>query len=385
MNKKLLAIFICLIFLFSILNFIIAEDGEGDEETEPPGGPFDGGNGGTGDGNNGGDTNNGGSDNNNPSEEVGGLEIINVNAEVDGESDNNLQNNEKISESAKEESDVELEVEVKNSLNRKIDDIKVTAVIENIDDNDDLEESSYSFGLESGDSKKSTINFELPLRVDDGTYRVDILAEGEDSNNIKYEAEWKLKLEVKKDKDKLKITNARLSPALVSCGRKSDLELSVLNLGRDDEDISIEIVSDELGLNILREGIELGKGADEDAEYRKIFRLLISDGIAAGSYRIDIKAGSDDFTATTYANIFIEDCSIKKEASAAAAKKSKGILTEEKSLKTNVLPPIAAAARISNSEDNEGLLIMALAGVIGVIAFLIAAIAVIAVKKKRFK
>ena len=73
------------------------------------------------------------------------------------------------------------------------------SVIRDMDDGDDLEEESNEFDLRPGRDKSVTLNFEVPLEVDEDTYDVDIHVEGEDENGTTHEVDWIVYLEVEKD------------------------------------------------------------------------------------------------------------------------------------------------------------------------------------------
>ncbi|MCK4522369.1 MAG: hypothetical protein KAU20_07390 [Nanoarchaeota archaeon] len=218
------------------------------------------------------------------------LNIIEVNIEVDGRNSRITSNNTKIGKEAKENSDVEFEIEVKNIWDKKIEDIEVTVTIKDIDDGDDLKDESDISYLDSGSSKKIDIGFELPLKVDDGSYDVKIHIKGKDQDNNIHKIGWELTLKVKKDSHNVEITKASLSPSAVSCGKTSNLEIEVLNLGRDEEGITLEIKSEYLNIDFKKTDIELGTGTDNDAEYQKTFRLDIPSNAEVGTYPIIINA-----------------------------------------------------------------------------------------------
>jgi len=237
------------------------------------------------------------------------LQITEVRARVDGKEDVLKKSGEKISKEAKEESDVELKVEIKNVWGEIIDDIKVTAVIEDIDDGDNLDEDTDIGRLNVGASETAELDLELPLRVDDGSYDLKIKARGKDSNNDIHVTEWELTLEVKKDDHKVKITEVSVSPSHIRCGEGTDIKVEVLNLGRNAEDIEIAVINPYLGLELKEKGIELETGDDADAEYEKQFRIMPNDA-KEGNYQIDVKAyynkGKD--VTSKKADLTIEGC-----------------------------------------------------------------------------
>lgn len=237
------------------------------------------------------------------------IEINEIKVEVDGNKDTIKSDGEKIDEKAGEESKIEFEIEVKNLFNKTIKDIEVSATIEDIG-GEDIDDETEISKLSPGNSKKATLNFKLPLRIDDDTYDVNIKIEGKDEDNKIHTAEWKLRLEVKKEEHKLRIIKTLVSPYSISCSRYSDLTVKILNIGREKETAKIEIKNDELGINLKEYDIELDTGTEYDAEYEKIFSLNIPDDIKPGTYLIHINVYYNDnkFTATRDINILVKEC-----------------------------------------------------------------------------
>ncbi len=237
------------------------------------------------------------------------IEISEIKVEVDENKDTIKSDGEKIDEEAEEESKIEFEVEVKNLFNKTIEDIEVSATIEDIG-GEDIDDETEISKLSPGSSKEATLNFELPLKIDDDTYDVNIKIKGQDEDNKIHTIEWKLRLEVKKEEHKLRIIDTIVSPYSISCSRYSDLTIRILNTGRKEETAKIEIKNDELGINLKEYDIELNTGTEYDAEYEKIFSLNIPDDAKPGTYPIHINVyyNDDKFTATKDINILIKEC-----------------------------------------------------------------------------
>jgi uncharacterized membrane protein len=243
------------------------------------------------------------------------LDIIEVKVDVDGKSDKITSNNKKIDEEAKEESTVKFDIKIKNLFEKELEDIDVEVTIEDIDDGDDLDEKASISKLDSGDSKEVDVDFELPLKVDDGDYDVKIHVEGEDEDNNMHVFDWVLELEVKKEKNDVVIKKASILPSTVSCGQIAELFIQVLNLGRVDEDIEIEISNEELGVTVKETDIELDTGTGDDAEYEKKYRLRIADNMEEGIYPLNIKVSYNNgrFSRTEDVDLIIQDCKEVKE------------------------------------------------------------------------
>lgn len=250
------------------------------------------------------------------------LQLIEINAEVDGNKGTLTNSGEKISKQAKQGSDVELEINLKNIWDKEIKNIGIEIVIKDIDEGDDLDESAGINLLSSGESEKASIKFDLPLKIDDDTYDIEIIIMGRDKDNNIHKLEWESKLEVKKEKHNVKITKAALSPSTTRCGGTTRLDVGLLNLGREEEEVKLEINNQELELN-FKENIGLDTGTDNDAEYEKSFRLNIPVNIGGGTYPISITADYGSDSSTKKLNLIIENC----------------LQTKQDQLSIKVLPP----------------------------------------------
>ena len=304
------------------------------------------------------------------------LQITEVTAEIDGKKDTIQNSGEKISKEAKQESDIEFEIEVKNIWDKEIKNIKLEVTIEDIDDDDNLEEDSQISKLAPGDSKKVDFEFDLPLKVDDDNYDVKIKVRGEDEDNNLHIIEWELTLTVEKDKHNVEITTVSLSPSTVSCQRTTNLRIELLNLGRDEEELKLELKSDDLGINFQKEDIELDTGTDDDAEYETAFRFTVPERIEEGTYPITINAYYNKAKVTTKKiNLIIEDCrQIKKKQSGVSIKTLPPTLSEtfEKSYQKAKTP--STIISMQSDESIILLLTIILIIVLGLIIFLLGVI-----------
>jgi len=229
------------------------------------------------------------------------LAIQKVNVKVDGKSHNDITDGDTIKKDALPESNVKVKVYVESLFNGDIDaedidieNILVTVTIAGIDDGDDLEEESNEFNLRPGKEKSVEFSFDLPLYIDEGTYDVDILVEGEDENNNDHEVVWQLQLNVEKDNHDLVIRDAKVSPNILTCSRTAELSFDVINLGQQDEDqIRVTVESADLELAFEEEDIELYSGdTKDDTTYSKSLTINAKD-LDIGVYSISIKAYYD--------------------------------------------------------------------------------------------
>jgi len=224
-----------------------------------------------------------------------------VDVEVGSRTSKNLEDGETIDDEAEPGDTVEFRIEVQsnftNAENLDIEDITVEVTIEEIDDGDDFEDESSDFDLSPGRDKRVTVQFEVPLEVDEDTFDVIIRAEGEDENGTDHTAEMRLKLEVNKETHMLQITRNTLNPAEVACNRRNvQVGVTVINIGNEDEeDVSIQILNPDLEVDIDENIGELEAEPNEDtSKFSKTYSFSVPNGAESGSYPITVRALYDD-------------------------------------------------------------------------------------------
>ena len=229
------------------------------------------------------------------------LIISDVDVKVGGRTSRDLLDGETINEDAKPGDNLEIKVKVMNNFTDaeklKIKNIKVDVTVEGIDDGEDLDEESTEFDLRPGNEKSVTLKFQVPIEVEEESFDVTIHAEGDGDNRTKEEADMRLHLDVNKESHQLKITRATLSPADVSCNRKSvQFAGTVINIGTDDEkDVTVELLNSDFGTDIKDSLEELTAEPNEDASrFSKIYTFNIPETAQSGSYPIIFRALYDD-------------------------------------------------------------------------------------------
>ena len=307
------------------------------------------------------------------------LSISDLDIKVEGKKHNDITNGEIISRKAEPGDKIKFNIEVINKFKTEmeIDSIEVVITIKDIDDGDDLEEEADIKDLDEGDDDDVTIEFTIPTLVEEGTYDVIIEIDGEDEDGNDHEVRWELTLEVEKDKHALIIDKAKLSPQTIRCSRDTSLEVKVVNIGREDEDeVSIEIKNDDIGLDIEETEIELEEGDDQDAVFKKTYRLQIDGELRAGVYPITIKTYYDSHLADDETlDLIVEKC---VEIVTPLEGEDVEVITDIPEIKKQ-LPE----TRISFKATSEYITLLAILFVIlaGGVIFLIGAVVILSKKK----
>ena len=236
------------------------------------------------------------------------LFISDVDVSVGSQSTKNLDQNDdgkKIGDEAAPGDDIKISIKVESNFTNAdkdsdgdeivIENVAITATLEGIDDGDDFDEDLDEFDLDPGDDDGGKVTFTVPLEAGEGDYDLTIDVEGEDTNGTTHTAKMKLVIEVQKEKHEVRITKATVSPSIASCGKNAQLTVAVLNTGQEDEeDNTITVTSEELGLEAT-ETFSIDEGDfDDDMQYSKVFSVPVAKDTDEGVYPISINVAYDD-------------------------------------------------------------------------------------------
>ncbi len=187
----------------------------------------------------------------------------------------------------------EIEVEVENTYTKDIDDASVTVEIIDVG-GDDLEEESDSFDLSVNDHEKVTLKFNLRQEdVDEDTYKIRVKAQGEADDGTDHEDQQEITVSVKRDRHKIVISKAVLGSSDLQCVRQTNLQVTIENSGRSDEDdLEVRISNPALGLEMKRTNLELDDYSGSDNEEKITFNLDVEEA-ENGTYPVKVALYQD--------------------------------------------------------------------------------------------
>ncbi|MBI2208206.1 lamin tail domain-containing protein [Candidatus Woesearchaeota archaeon] len=246
------------------------------------------------------------------------LRITDLDIKVGSKTDKNVQNNTRIKKEAAPGDKVQFDVEIKNFFtdeeDLEIEDIDVEITIEDIDDGDDLEEDADEFDLKAGKDESVSVDFEVPLDVEEDTFDVIINVEGRDENGTTHEIRRELQLDVEKESHEIRIVRASAIPSEIKCQRTVSINTEIINTGaKDEDDVTLEIFNSELGINSVTDAIELDEGT-EDNRYTKSITAAVSNDVASGIYPITVNTYyGGKLSNTETINLAVQQCEQAKE------------------------------------------------------------------------
>ncbi|MBT4540946.1 hypothetical protein HOC35_05525 [Candidatus Woesearchaeota archaeon] len=200
---------------------------------------------------------------------------------------------------------VVLSIEVENICeeeddnDHEVEEIEVTAVLEEIKDEDeqDFDETYKDLDVDEDDTQDFT--FEVPDDADKGTYTItiDVVGYDKESGDLYETDQVTVDVIVDKESHKLKFNTFSLNPSTVSCTFNTQLAVKLVNIGDNDED-DIELVISNSELNIeeieLIDRLEEGDSDDDDTYFKKTYNLQIPSDANLGSYVLTGKVYYDD-------------------------------------------------------------------------------------------
>ncbi len=223
------------------------------------------------------------------------LEITDLVAKVNGEKESADESGGTID--VLPDSKLSMKIEITNTYDDdiegediEIEDVEVEVIIEDIDDGDDMDETSDDADINPGRDKTFNVDFEIPLKIDhDETYTMIIKVTGEDDEGNDHLVELELDVEVDKENHELRFLRKELIPSTVSCSRSANLRVDLINTGESDEDVQFMVTNTALNYNIDKE-FELVENIDDsDNEYSFEDTLNLA-GVNPGSYPLKIIA-----------------------------------------------------------------------------------------------
>ncbi|MBI2580840.1 hypothetical protein HYV85_03445 [Candidatus Woesearchaeota archaeon] len=213
------------------------------------------------------------------------LKLKDVKVRFDGKSEN-VDNGDNVKD-LKPGMNIEIEIEVENRFKSKedvtIEDVEVKVISNgelDIDESEDLGDL--------GAEDKDTIKVESVIDddADDGTFSVEISAEGTDEFGARHGEKISVDFEIKRKSHEIEIKSVTLNPPTVSCEKETKLTANLRNSGRrDEEDVLVRLASPELSFGAVSDKLSL----DQDDEDSVSFTVPVAESITRpANYRVTV-------------------------------------------------------------------------------------------------
>tara|TARA_Y100000310_G_C20698091_1_gene827165 strand:- start:4858 stop:5934 length:1077 start_codon:yes stop_codon:yes gene_type:complete len=240
------------------------------------------------------------------------LSIIDVDVKVDGDKESGISTsggNIDVEPGQK----VQIKIKVQNAYDSAAADPEITDVeveeadIEDIDDDDDLEpeDDPDDFDLDDpGDKKTITLEYEIPIRVEEDTFDLTVEIEGINNSGVKQNVSLDFVIEVDKENHLLQFERLSLSQEKVRCGRNTELDVLIFNIGsEEEEDVELSIKNEDLEIS-FSEIFDIDEGGeDDDSEFGKSYTVAVPKTAQSGIYtlagEVEYRSGRETERKTT--------------------------------------------------------------------------------------
>ena len=197
----------------------------------------------------------------------------------------------------------------------RIEDIRVTAMIEDIDDGSDISDESDKIYVR--EESKRTVKLKLKIPKDASSYQdydLEIEARGYDEDGVLHEDDVVIDVEVEREEHELVFEKLWIND--VYCDRQAAVRIELQNIGEEfEEDIELTILSNELG-TLFMDRFDLPSIDDEEANtYTKTKQIDVEE-LEPGLHAITVKVEYDEEKGLIEKTIefTVESCSSAEQA-----------------------------------------------------------------------
>ena len=183
----------------------------------------------------------------------------------------------------------EFEIEVENTYHLEMEDVTVEVVILDVD-GDDVDEESDEEDIREGRDETFSVDIDISNEdIDEEDYTVEFIVEGEAEDGSRHRIVETKVVDVDLEKHKVIIDRASVTPRIVQCRDNANVQVTVKNIGKNDEDeVEVRIRNSQLGIDSRRDNIEVDDFTRSSNDERVSFPISI-DETTAGTYPITVE------------------------------------------------------------------------------------------------
>jgi|GEM_PF-2675169 hypothetical protein len=227
--------------------------------------------------------------------------------------------------------DIDIEVKVDNDGNKDLD-VEVKAILYNKDDEDEEESiTSDEEEIEDEDSETFDLTLDLPEDLnenDDYILYVKAYEDGDEDENCNEES---IDIDIEREDHDVRIEEVIVNPNIANCGDLVSISVEVQNEGtKDEDDVSVKVSNNILGLNQVSNKFNLEENDDEDSAIKR-FTFTIPKNTQEGNYGISAIVDFDDGGDSDSSTLSISECKTTKKSAPVTVVESLGTLSLAKS------------------------------------------------------
>jgi hypothetical protein len=210
---------------------------------------------------------------------------------------------------------IKLENNYADNTENDIENVRVVAAIEGIDDGKDLWDDSEELRVRADSYKTVKLRLEVPEDASSyESYDLEISATGRDQNGTEHSDSAVFELEVKREEHELVFEKLYVND--VYCGDDARVRLELRNTGEEyEEDVELKIIIDGYGTAFM-DNFDLAEIDEEDEiNIYSLSKALDTEGIRPGRHGLIARAEYDDRRKSTEKEIefSIHDCGTSAE------------------------------------------------------------------------
>ena len=223
-----------------------------------------------------------------------------------------------------------VEVRVRNDYSTDIKDATVTVTIFDVD-NEDLDEESDQFDVAKGDTEDAKVEFDLSGdTLDKEEYTLEIKVEGKAADGTRQETVERRTVELDLKTHDIKIERASLASEIVQCSRDDVVDVTVKNMGKNDEDnVMVKVRNAVLRLDVSKSDIGLDKFSDSNNDEIERFNFDLTNA-AAGTYPITVEVYRDaKLEDSKTVTLTVQDCAVQQQTTQRSTQLASDDLTRQ--------------------------------------------------------
>ena len=204
-----------------------------------------------------------------------------------------------------------VKLEVGNNYSNDIkEDVDVNLEVDDMDDGDTYSDDG-TIDYDDINDNEGKIEFEVPVSyyVDKGEHDITIKLEGITKNGTRCQTTINSSVNIKKDSHSIIMNTPVVSQETLKCSRTTEASITMYNIGRNDEDVDLEVYNTDLGID-QKETFSLNEGSDSDIRATKTIYLNLKDA-EAGAYTFFVKASYGNEETKYSFKINVQDCPAK--------------------------------------------------------------------------
>ena len=203
-------------------------------------------------------------------------------------------------ENIKPDEVLELEIVLANQGNQVFRDVRIEAIIEDVDTaQSDLDQTTDTFLLDVNEDVTKRLRFIIPEDAEDGQKAIEIRVRYDNGDQEIVEIE---SIRIDREPYFIEIQSYSVSPNVIKCDDSMFASIRVENLGQFDDEVTV--ISEIVGTGIKASSNEIDLGTNDDYSFRNVLDIT---NLEAGTYEVVHTIRSKDQKEVSN-TIRVQDC-----------------------------------------------------------------------------